>query len=152
MKRIRGPLNRPDPTQLPWSLPDVKRPAFKLCERRQGSRPKLTIIKPNWHLQPTDLSLPARLEIISSSLPMSSFSLRPSIYPSSSFTNLYISEERTGSTELNREAESRAIKEQRFYFPPSPGSEHENSELELLHLFPITSPKPCGSCGHEFFL
>ncbi|EHA8587409.1 VQ motif-containing protein 31 [Cocos nucifera] len=149
VQRLTGPNDEPNhplapvqptdtnsgPAQLPKGLPGVKRPTFKLHERRQGIRSKLTISKPGSYPQLADICHPAGPEVISPSSSTPGFILSPLISPSSSFT---------GSEELNREAEERAIKERRFYLHPSPRSRPGNAEPELLPLFPTTSPKPHG--------
>ncbi|XP_017697692.3 VQ motif-containing protein 31-like [Phoenix dactylifera] len=143
--RLPTPVRPTDPNsgpaQFPKGLPGVKRPTFKLHERR---RSKLTITKPGSHPQLTDLCLPAGPALASPSSLTSGFPLSPLISPSSSFANLFVGEEGTGSIELNQEAEERAIRERRFYLHPSPRSRPGNAEPELLPLFPITSPKPRG--------
>ncbi|CAN6683364.1 unnamed protein product [Malus baccata var. baccata] len=46
-----------------------------------------------------------------------------------------------GCSNLNREAEEKAIKEKGFYFHPSPSTTPRESEPRLLPLFPTTSPR-----------
>ncbi|PIM98812.1 hypothetical protein CDL12_28703 [Handroanthus impetiginosus] len=45
------------------------------------------------------------------------------------------------SSNLDKEAEEKAIKEKGFYLHPSPGNTPRESEPRLLPLFPVTSPK-----------
>ncbi|XP_010930537.1 VQ motif-containing protein 31 [Elaeis guineensis] len=158
VQRLTGPHDEPNrpltpvpptdpnsgPAQLPKGLPGVKRPTFKLHERRQGIRSKLTITKPGSYPQLADLCLQAGPAVVSPSSSTPGFPLSPLISPSSSFADLHVGEEGTGPDELNREAEERAIKERRFYLHPSPRSRPGNAEPELLPLFPVTSPKPPG--------
>ncbi|CAN6689790.1 unnamed protein product [Malus baccata var. baccata] len=46
-----------------------------------------------------------------------------------------------GCSNLNREAEEKAIKEKSFYLHPSPSTTPRESEPRLLPLFPTTSPR-----------
>ncbi|OVA01319.1 VQ [Macleaya cordata] len=128
----------------------VKKPTFKLHERRQYSKSKLEIVKPGFQFKSGSPVLsPSRPcfhtpESILSPTKMTNSSLIPS--PSKKFSNLSIFEEEeegkpTSFVDLNaKEEEEKAIKERRFYLHPSPRS-RPGSEPELLTLFPLTSPK-----------
>ncbi|XP_072969935.1 VQ motif-containing protein 31-like [Typha angustifolia] len=110
------------PTARP---PGVKRPMFKLHERRPaGYRPKLTIMKPN----PNPLS--ASPGILSPSSDMAGLCIGDKDSPAAS-TNVG----------LNPEEEEKAIKERRFYLHPSPRRNAAAAAPELLSLFPLASPK-----------
>ncbi|KAM5588208.1 VQ motif-containing protein 4 [Rosa sericea] len=50
-----------------------------------------------------------------------------------------------GCSQLNKEAEEKAIKEKGFYLHPSPSTTPRESEPRLLPLFPTTSPRASGS-------
>ncbi|XP_058090011.1 VQ motif-containing protein 31-like [Magnolia sinica] len=136
----------------------VKRPTFKLHERRQYSRPKLEIIKPGFHFKPgqpvhspSKPGLQATEPGLSPSklvgFPTTPANQSPSstgyiTSPSTDFSNLSILDRgKSDSSDLNSEEEERAIKERRFYLHPSPRSRLGNAEPELLPLFPLTSPR-----------
>ncbi|KAL6338030.1 hypothetical protein AAG906_010595 [Vitis piasezkii] len=109
----------------------VKRPAFKLHERRQYTRTKLEIVKPpspdfhvdHHHQQQQQLNFSPYPS------PSSHVVRSPLGTPSSIFSRLSIEEE------------EKAIRERRFYLHPSPRSKPGFTEPELLTLFPLTSPK-----------
>lgn len=110
----------------------LKRP--KLHERRQYMRPKLEIVKPNFHFRPasspTEQPGPSRL-------------LSPQGTPSTPMSKLNVGEEKKNEKSegvLNSKEEEKAIKERRFYLHPSPRGRPGYSEPELLTLFPLTSP------------
>ncbi|URE09524.1 VQ motif [Musa troglodytarum] len=139
VQRLTGPHERdgahrpvdaavaPAPPSFPTKLSGLKR----LPERRQRSRPKLTILKPG------STSKPPSPAVLSPSVTGASAS------PSADFAGLNICEQKgvDGADELDEEEEERAIKERRFYLHPSPRSRSRNAEPELLPLFPLTSPK-----------
>ncbi|CAL9187451.1 unnamed protein product [Musa hybrid cultivar] len=136
VQRLTGPNERdgahrpvvaPAPPSSPTKLSGLKR----LHERRQRSRPKLTILKPG------STSKPPTPAVLSPSVTGASAS------PSADFAGLNICEHKgvDGADELDEEEEERAIKERRFYLHPSPRSRSRNPEPELLPLFPLTSPR-----------
>ncbi|PIA55256.1 hypothetical protein AQUCO_00800169v1 [Aquilegia coerulea] len=119
----------------------MKRPPSKLHERRSQytSSSKLEIEKPaGFQFKPESLFSP------SNKSSKSDFTTSPLGTPSKSFSKLSILEddqEKKAVPSLNKEEEEKAIKERRFYLHPSPRSKSGYSEPELLHLFPLTSPK-----------
>lgn len=126
----------------------VKRTTSKLHERRKYMKPKLEIVKPNFHHNKTGACLsPSKSR--SSSIPPSPGSRCSSLLPSPTtpstlFSQLIILEEEKKEEsvmpELNTEEEEKAIKERRFYFHPSPRAKPGYTEPELLMLFPLASP------------
>ncbi|GMN30410.1 hypothetical protein TIFTF001_002776 [Ficus carica] len=115
-----------------YKIMGLKRP--KLHERRQHMRPKLEIMKPNFHFRPasspTDQPGPSPL-------------LSPQGTPSTIMSKLNVGEEKKNEKSegvLNSKEEEKAIKERRFYLHPSPRGRPGYSEPELLTLFPLTSP------------
>ena len=129
----------------------VKRPAFKLHERRQYTRTKLEIVKPpspDFHV---DHHHQQQQQLNFSPYPSPSSHVdfhvvrSPLGTPSSIFSRLSIVEEEEEDAGmvpvLNREEEEKAIRERRFYLHPSPRSKPGFTEPELLTLFPLTSPK-----------
>ncbi|KAJ0972856.1 hypothetical protein J5N97_020815 [Dioscorea zingiberensis] len=121
----QGPITTP-PTSPKFT--GVRKPAFKLHERRQGSRSSLMILKPDTllhALSPKVLSPP----------------FRPLISPSKGLSQLVLCDKESStapeSSCLNEAEEEKAIKERRFYLHPSPRS--RNSEPELLPLFPLSN-------------
>ncbi|KAK9293191.1 hypothetical protein L1049_021180 [Liquidambar formosana] len=127
----------------------VKRPTFKLHERRQYTRPKLEIVKPCFHLNPTTTSA-LQLQIPDFHSPSNTGNSTGILHspvgtPSSTFSKLSILErenkEEPAVPQLNSEEEEKAIKERRFYLHPSPRSRPGHTEPELLTLFPLTCLK-----------
>ncbi|KAG0492249.1 hypothetical protein HPP92_005329 [Vanilla planifolia] len=135
VQRLTGPHDEPASASSTSSqkLSAVRRPAFKLHERRQASRSKLLVLKP---------LLGSRLatgELGFSPPPGQS----PLISPSTQFAALAICDGRPPTAEaqeLNEEEEERAIRERRFYLHPSPGSAPRSPGPVLLPLFPLNSP------------
>ena len=115
-----------------YKIMGLRRP--KLQERRQCIRPKLEIVKPNFHFRPasspTDQPGPSRLS-------------SPEGTPSTTMSKLNVGEEKKNEKSegvLNSKEEEKAIKERRFYLHPSPRGRPGYYEPELLTLFPLTSP------------
>ncbi|PKU86394.1 VQ motif-containing protein 31 [Dendrobium catenatum] len=148
VQRLTGPHEDPPTTSTPIpKLAGVRRPAFKLHERRQASRSKLAVLKPLVSPRPPAAELmfssPGRLS--------------PIVSPSTQLSVLSISEgcksppppqpppppplpPAAAAPELNEDEEEKAIRERRFYLHPSPRSRTRSAEPELLTLFPLNSP------------
>ncbi|XP_026435206.1 VQ motif-containing protein 31-like [Papaver somniferum] len=127
----------------------VKKPTFKLHERRQYSKTKLEVVNPGFQFRPgSPILSPSRpglhkTKLLPSPTKVANYSPIPS--PSQPFANLSILEEKAmhnlpSDSLNNEEEEEKAIQEMRFYLHPSPRSK-TSSEPELLTLFPLTSPK-----------
>ncbi|KAF5196224.1 Vq motif-containing protein [Thalictrum thalictroides] len=119
-----------------------KRPPSKLHERRSQYKCsyKLEIEKPAGFQFKPDKSVFSP----SNKSSKSDFTTSPLGTPSKSFSKLSILEDDDQEKKvvvLNKEEEEKAIKERRFYLHPSPRFKRGYSEPELLHLFPLTSPK-----------
>ncbi|XP_020585737.1 LOW QUALITY PROTEIN: VQ motif-containing protein 31-like [Phalaenopsis equestris] len=150
VQRLTGPHDDPSSSSPIPKLSGVRRPAFKLHERRQAYRSKFAVLKPLISPRPpaADLgfSSPGRVS--------------PLVSPSTQLSVLSISEgcvlppppveadngggraaTATTTPELNEEEEEKAIRERRFYLHPSPRSGLRSAEPELLALFPLTSPR-----------
>ncbi|XP_021839515.1 VQ motif-containing protein 31-like [Spinacia oleracea] len=122
----------------------VKRPEFKLHERRQY-KAKLEIIKPplnikhgQQHFQEHRFSPSSSGNRVRQKSPMTT--------PTKIFSSLSLAERGSSrgepaASELNTQEEEKAIRERRFYLHPSPRSKPGFNEPELLTLFPLTSPK-----------
>ncbi|KAK6929018.1 VQ protein [Dillenia turbinata] len=159
VQRLTGPSESQPGAEgpLPKAAVGVKKPSFKLHERRQYARPKIEIVKPSFHFKHPGLpspnsktTFPGFNSPISPSMSGSSsgFLPSPSHAASSIFANLSLLEEKQKAgeeiamrTKINNQEEEKAIKERRFYLHPSPRSKAGFSEPELLTLFPLTSPK-----------
>ncbi|KAF8412016.1 hypothetical protein HHK36_004575 [Tetracentron sinense] len=169
VQRLTGPSDRycqtsaaPAPAPVPvetaneWpsqKVVGVKKPTFKLHERRQYMRSKLEIVKPAFQFKPASPVLPLLRPGLPSPEPSfppskfgsSGFLTSPSSTPSKTFSNLSLLEEekeKPASSNPNKEEEEeKAIKERRFYLHPSPRSRPGYTEPELLTLFPLRSPR-----------
>ncbi|KAI3856883.1 hypothetical protein MKX03_036189 [Papaver bracteatum] len=144
--RDHGTSNVPTPQS---NIIGVKKPTFKLHERRQYSKTKLEVVNPCFQFRPGSPNLsPSRTgvhktKLVPSPTKVANYSPIPS--PSQPFANLSILEEKAMQNSPsdglnNEEEEEKAIQERRFYLHPSPPSK-TSSEPELLTLFPLTSPK-----------
>lgn len=142
VQRLTGPSDS-DPVHdgSPLQPMGVKRPMFKLHERRQYTRTKLEIIKPTVQFK---LHSADQKSFSPSKSGNSGFVPSPLSTPSKPLSNLSIAEEKSKGEsqvcELNSEEEEKAIKERRFYLHPSPRSRSGYTAPELLTLFPLTSP------------
>ncbi|KAI3993239.1 hypothetical protein MKX01_009982 [Papaver californicum] len=127
----------------------VKKPTFKLHERRQYSKSKLEVVNPGFQFRPgSPILSPSKAglhktKLVLSPTKVANYSPIPS--PSQTFANLSILEEKaiqnSPSDGLNNEEEEeKAIQERRFYLHPWSRS-RTSSEPELLTLFPLTSLK-----------
>ncbi|XP_020252117.1 VQ motif-containing protein 31-like [Asparagus officinalis] len=146
VQRLTGPNYRssaktsPSTSSTALKPASVKRPTFKLQDRRQGRRQKLTIIRPNTPVVP----------LMGFTLSSPSGHHSTLISPSAYISGLKLSDEKckkASSLGSDEEAEEKAIRERRFYLHRSPTASRPNSsEPELLTLFPLTSPssKPVG--------
>ncbi|KAL9233401.1 hypothetical protein vseg_008410 [Gypsophila vaccaria] len=125
----------------------VKRPEFKLHERRQY-KAKLEIIRPplsfKQHCQELLVRSPEQQRFSPSVSRNRVVQSSPLGTPTSCFSGLSLVERETkgesAMADLNAEEEEKAIKERRFYLHPSPRSKPGYAEPELLSLFPETSP------------
>ncbi|KAK1287653.1 hypothetical protein QJS10_CPB19g00101 [Acorus calamus] len=135
VQRLTGPEPSKNMAVTPPKAPgsgNGKRPAFKLHERRQYSKSsKLMIVRPSVTTSPSPT-------VLSPSTP--GYTTSPLITPTG-IANLTIFDGDRVGFELNSEEEEKAIRERRFYLHPSPRSRPGEGEPELLHLFPLTSPK-----------
>jgi len=130
----------------------IKKPAFKLHERRQY-KAKLEIIKPPLNFKQGTATLQQNFQEQKLQSPEQGFSpsgprfgvlqSSPLSTPTKCFSSLSLGEGETGQeSDLNiEEEEERAIRERRFYLHPSPRSTAQLREPELLSLFPLTSPR-----------
>ncbi|XP_042493176.1 VQ motif-containing protein 31-like [Macadamia integrifolia] len=127
-----------------------KRSMSKLHERRKYMISKLKVAKPGLQIKPGSTILQHSIAGFHSPCESIKFSFiaSPLSTPSKAFSNLSIKgeeeEEEEGKwvlPEIDREEEEKAIKERRFYLHSSPRCRPGNSEPELLHLFPLISPK-----------
>ncbi|KAL2941295.1 VQ motif-containing protein 31 [Bienertia sinuspersici] len=126
----------------------VKRPEFKLHERRQY-KAKLEIIKPPLSIKQgasfMQQHLPEQQKFSSSASANQVQQISPMSTPTKCFSSLSLVERESkgepAATDLNTQEEEKAIRERRFYLHPSPRSNPGFSEPELLCLFPLTSPK-----------
>ncbi|KAI3940824.1 hypothetical protein MKW92_041675 [Papaver armeniacum] len=137
------------PPHMTTKVIGVKKPTFKLHERRQYSKTKLEVVNPGFQFRPgSPILSPSRTgvhktKLVPSPTKVANYSPIPS--PSQPFANLSILEEKAVQNSPydglnNEEEEEKAIQERRFYLHPSPRSK-TSSEPELLTLFPLTSPK-----------
>ncbi|KAE8659705.1 VQ motif-containing protein 4 [Hibiscus syriacus] len=153
-KPTPSPLSEPNPkTHIPpiKSIPKNKQNSgFRLYERRSSLKNlKINPLNPAFNSNNSGFS-PRKPEIISPSiLDFPSLALSPVTplisdpfdrsgagnYPNCANNN----------AKLDKEAEEKAIKEKGFYLHPSPASTPRESELRLLPLFPVTSPRVSGS-------
>ncbi|XP_043694548.1 VQ motif-containing protein 31-like [Telopea speciosissima] len=129
----------------------LKRQMSKLYERRRYMMSKLEVVKPGLKIKPGPTILQhSKAGFYSTELVFStcesvnfSFIASPLGTPSKAFSNLFITEEEATMvvSDIDREEEEKAIKERRFYLHSSPRCRPGNAEPELLHLFPLNSPK-----------
>lgn len=133
----------------------VKRPTFKLHERRQY-KAKLEIVKPplsikqgaatlQQHFQEQQLWSQDQQKFSPSASGNRVHPISPMSTPTKYFSSLSLVERESkgepATFDLNTQEEEKAIRERRFYLHPSPRSNPGFSEPELLSLFPLTSPK-----------
>lgn len=126
----------------------VKRPEFKLHERRQY-KAKLEIIKPPLSMKQGAAIMQQHFQEQQNSSPSASgnrvHQTSPMNTPTKYFSSLSLVERESrgepAAPDLNTQEEEKAIRERRFYLHPSPRSNPGFNEPELLSLFPLTSPK-----------
>nr|XP_016443724.1 PREDICTED: VQ motif-containing protein 31-like [Nicotiana tabacum] len=121
-----------------------KQPISKLHERRQFQRPNIEIAKSTSQFQPIIIPSPYEWQsLVSIPENCSSYISIPSSLSLSHFRLTRPNKRASPSAEMiNKVDEERTIKERRFYLHPCPRSKYGNAaELELLTLFPLTSPR-----------
>ncbi|KAH7670732.1 VQ domain-containing protein [Dioscorea alata] len=142
IKQHPPPPPPPPPPPTSPKITGIRKPTFKLHDRRQGLRSlssstssssfSLMILKPDTLLH----ALCSRVL----SPPFKSL-----VSPSKSLSQLDFCEKESSpssSSCLNEAEEEKAIRERRFYLHPSPRSLSSRvSDPELLSLFPLATPK-----------
>ncbi|KAL5576725.1 hypothetical protein UlMin_018424 [Ulmus minor] len=149
-----GGLNSdpPSKTHIPpiKSNPKRQQSGFKLYERRNSLKNlRINPLIPVYASNNSGFS-PRKPEILSPSIldfPALVLSpvtpLIPDPFDRSGSANYACSS--NGSSNLNPEAEEKAIKEKGFYLHPSPATTPRDPEPRLLPLFPTSSPRASGS-------